>query len=70
MSVILLYLFNISVYLSFEGILIVKNPVVGNIMIIPIMTKNKTPFVDYIIKAPIRFPNISADMYIAQKCPK
>jgi hypothetical protein len=70
MSIILLYLFNISVYLSFGGILIVKNPDVGKIMMIPIMTKNKTPDVDCIIKAPIKFPNISADIYIAQKCPK
>ena len=67
---IVLYLDKISVYLSLGGICIVKNPNVGKIMMIPIITKNKTPDVDYIIKAPMRLPNISADIYKAQKCPK
>ena len=66
----LLYLFKSSVYLSCGGILIVRNPIEGKIMIIPKSTKNGTPDVNYIIKAPIRLPNISADIYIAQKYPK
>jgi hypothetical protein len=70
MSVILLYLFKISVCLSWGGILIVKKPIDGKIIIIPIRIKNKTPEVNYIIKAPIRFPKTSADIYIAQKYPK
>jgi hypothetical protein len=69
-SVMLLYLFKISVYLSFWGILMVKNPIEGKIIMIPIRTKNRTPDVNYIIKAPIRLPNISADIYMAQKYPK
>lgn len=48
----------------------VKNPIEGKIMMIPIRTKNRTPDVNYIIKAPIRLPNISADIYMAQKYPK
>jgi hypothetical protein len=42
----LLYLFRISVYLSFGGILMVKKPIEGKIIIIPIRTKNKTPEVN------------------------
>jgi hypothetical protein len=38
-----LYLYKISVYLSLRGIRIVKNPNVGKIMMIPIITKNNTP---------------------------